>query len=255
MEGKTVIVTAAARGIGKGIAQVLAESGAKVMVTALTNRYLEPLSRDMFQSGSPIETLIADATKSDDWSRTVGIALDCWGHVDVLINNLGDAIRKPIVPAPGSYGEPMSDEEWHFILDLNLTQAFLGSRAIGPHFLERHQGKIINISGVSAKRGSSGALAYSTAKAGLVQFTQTLSLEWAEYGVTVNSIAPGAFPDPENGDPEQIAQSNERAKFQIPLGRVGRLREVGLLALYLVSDAASYMTGETIYLDGGLSQR
>jgi len=96
-------------------------------------------------------------------------------------------------------------------------------------------------------------LAYSAAKAGLARLTQTLALEWAPYGVTVNCIAPGQFPDPETGDPERVGAARERAKSSIPLGRVGELREVGLLALYLASDASSYMTGETLFLDGGLT--
>jgi NAD(P)-dependent dehydrogenase (short-subunit alcohol dehydrogenase family) len=111
----------------------------------------------------------------------------------------------------------------------------------------------VNISGFAARKGSPEMLAYSTAKAGLARLTQTLSLEWAPYGVTVNCIAPGQFPDPETGDPAQVAASQERAKTSVPLGRVGDLREVGLLALYLISDASAYMTGETLYLDGGLS--
>ena len=254
VKGKTVIVTGAARGIGKGIARVLAESGAKVMVTALTDRYLTPLSKEMAASGHPIETMMADATKVDEWRRTVETALERWGQIDVLVNNLGDAIRKPLLPAPGSDGEPITDEEWRFVLDVNLTQAFMGCRAVGPHFLERGRGRVINISGIAARRGSPEALVYSAAKAGLVRLTQTLALEWAPYGVTVNCVAPGSFPDPETGDPEQIAQSRENARDTVPLGRVGELREVGLLALYLASDASAYMTGETIYLDGGLSQ-
>ena len=130
VEAKTVIVTGAARGIGKGIARVLAESGAQVMVTALTDRYLTPLAGELAAAGHPIETITADATKSADWRLTVDTALERWGHIDVLINNLGDAIRKPLVPAPGSGGEPITDEEWRFVLDVNLTQAFLGCRAV-----------------------------------------------------------------------------------------------------------------------------
>ena len=251
--GKTVIVTGAARGIGKGIARVFAESGAQVMVTSLTDRYLMPLAEEMEAAGHPIFPLTADATDSDDWQRTVDTALSAWGRIDVLINNLGDAIRKPLVPPPGSDGTPITDEEWQFVMDINLTEAFKGCRAVGPHMIARGGGRVINISGFAARKGSPEALVYSTAKAGLARFTQTLALEWAPYGITVNCIAPGQFPDPETGEPERIAASRERAKTNVPLGRVGELREVGLLALYLASDAAAYMTGETLYLDGGLS--
>lgn len=254
VEGKTAIITGAARGIGKGIARVLAESGAKVLVTSLTDRYLVPLSKSMAADGHPIEILTADATKSEDWQRTFDYALEKWGHVDALVNNLGDAIRKPIVPLPGSTDQTsLTDDEWRFVIDINLTEAFLGCRTLGPHFLERGRGRVVNISGFAARKGSPEMVAYSAAKAGLARLTQTLSLEWAPYGITVNCIAPGQFPDPESGDPAQVSASRQRAKTAVPLGRVGELREVGLLALYLISDASAYMTGETLYLDGGLS--
>ncbi len=251
--GKTVIVTGAARGIGKGIAKVFAESGAHVMVTALTERYLLPLAQEMESAGTPIVPLVADATDSADWERTVQTALEAWGHIDVLVNNLGDSIRKPLVPPPGSEGSPITDEEWRFVLDINLTEAFKGCRAVGPSMIERGRGRVINISGFAARKGSPESLVYSTAKAGLARLTQTLALEWASYGITVNCIAPGIFPDPETGDADQIARSRENARGSVPLGRVGELREVGLLALYLASDASAYMTGETLYIDGGLS--
>ena len=168
IEGKTVIITGAARGIGKGIARVLAECGAKVMVTALTNRYLKPLSEEMAAAGHPIETITADATKSEDWQRTVELAMDKWGHIDALINNLGDSIRKPLVPLPGTAErEPITDEEWRFVLDVNLTQAFMGCRAVGPHLLSRGAGRVLNISGFAARKGSPEMLVYSAAKAGV----------------------------------------------------------------------------------------
>ncbi len=254
VQGKSVIITGAARGIGKGIARVLAEAGANVMVTALTDRYLKPLAEEMAASGHPIETLTADATKAEDWRKTVDAAMERWGRIDVLVNNLGDAIRKPLVPLPGGSSDAaITDDEWRFVMDVNLTQAFLGCRAVGPHFIERRTGKVINISAFAARKGSPDMLLYSVAKTGLARLTQTLSLEWAPYGVNVNCIAPGMFPDPETGDPRQVAASRERAKSNIPLGRVGELREVGLLALYLASDASAYMTGETLFLDGGYS--
>ena len=254
VQGKSVIITGAARGIGKGIARVLAEAGANVMVTALTDRYLKPLAEEMAASGHPIETLTADATKAEEWRKTVDAAMEKWGRIDVLVNNLGDAIRKPLVPLPGGSSDaPITDDEWRFVMDVNLTQAFLGCRAVGPHFIERRMGRVINISAFAARKGSPNMLLYSVAKTGLARLTQTLSLEWAPYGVNVNCIAPGMFPDPETGDPQQVAASRERAKSDIPLGRVGELREVGLLALYLASDASAYMTGETLFLDGGYS--
>jgi NAD(P)-dependent dehydrogenase (short-subunit alcohol dehydrogenase family) len=253
IRGKTVIVTGAARGIGKGIARVMAHSGARVMVTALTDTYLKPLAEGMRVAGYPILAMTADATDTDDWQRTVDAALSEWGHIDVLINNLGDSIRKPLVPPPGSTGTPISDDEYRFVLDINLTEAFKGCRAVGPHMIERGRGRVINISGFAARKGSPESLVYSTAKAGLARLTQTLALEWAPYGITVNCIAPGIFPDPETGDAQQIERSRENARETVPLGRVGELQEVGFLALYLASDASAYMTGETLYIDGGLS--
>jgi NAD(P)-dependent dehydrogenase (short-subunit alcohol dehydrogenase family) len=255
IEGRTVIVTGAARGIGKGIARVFAESGARVLVTSLTNTWLEPLSKEMEAAGHPIEILTADATKSEDWQRTVDFAMERFGHIDVLINNLGDAIRKALVPRPGTNDRgPMTDEDWRFVMDINLTEAFMGCRAVGPHFLERGEGKVINISGFAIRKGGPESLAYSVAKAGVARLTETLALEWAPYGINVNCIAPGYFPDAETNPPEQVAASRERARNNVPLGRAGELREVGLLALYLASDASNYMTSETLYLDEGISQ-
>ncbi len=256
ISGKTVIVTGAARGIGRGIVEVLVEAGAHVLVTALTDRYLKPLQVKMAADGYPIDILVADATNSDDWRRTIDTALGNWGHIDVLINNLGDAIRKPIVPLPNSPDEgPMTDEEWRRIVDINMSEAFLGCRAVGEHFIERRSGKVINISGFAARKGMPGFLAYSTAKAGLVRLTQTLAQEWGEFGITVNCIGPGSFPDSELADPADLERSHEAAKKNVPLGRVGHPREVGFLALYLISDAANYVTWETIYIDGGATYR
>ena len=254
IEGQTVIVSGAARGIGKGIVRVLAEAGSRVLVTALTDRYLVKLRDELAVSGNPVDILMADATDSGDWKRTIEVALGLWGHIDVLINNVGDAIPKPIVPLPNSEtGEPLTDSEWQRVIDINLTQAFMGCRAIGPHFLQRKKGKVINVSGIAASRGTPHLSAYSAAKAGLVRMTQALAWEWADFGVTVNSIAPGHFPDPETNDPDEIQNRIASVKSNVPLGRVGEIREVGLLAHYMVSSASNYMTGETVFLDGGAS--
>jgi len=255
IEGKTVLITAAARGIGKGIVRVLVEAGARVMVTAMTDHNLDSLAAEMVSAQHPIVTLRADATKTAEWERTCEVALQRFGQLDVLINNLGDAITKPIVPRPGRDDPgPMTDAEWRSVVDINLTEAFLGCRTFGPHFLQRRSGKVINIGGVSAHRYRVDKVAYSALKAALERFTQTLAVEWAPYDVTVNAIVPGVFPDPEVASAEGFEASKERAQKAVPLKRVGAPREVGLLALYLVSDASNYMTGEVIRLDGGVSQ-
>ena len=138
IRGRKVVITGASRGIGKGIARVPAEAGAQVLVTALTGKYLKPLAQEMAAAGHPIETLAADATKALDMEETVQKDLGLWGHIDAFINNLGDSINKPIVPLPGSSdATPLSDDEWRFIINVNLTEAFLGCRTVGPHFLER----------------------------------------------------------------------------------------------------------------------
>ncbi|MBI2166137.1 MAG: SDR family oxidoreductase [Chloroflexi bacterium] len=254
IEGRTVIVTGAARGIGKGIVSVLAEAGARVLATALTDRYLGPLASEMAVRGHPIETLVADATKAADMDRTVQRGLELWGRIDVFINNVGDSVTKPVVPLPGSQGGlPITDEEWRYVLDVNLTQAFLGCRAVGPHMLSRRRGKVINISSFASAKVFVGQTGYAAAKAGLAQFTRALALEWAPFGVTVNAIAPGFFPDPETSTPEQMERARERARSLAPLGRSGETREVGLLALYMASDASNYLTGAVVYLDGGMT--
>jgi NAD(P)-dependent dehydrogenase (short-subunit alcohol dehydrogenase family) len=136
-------------------------------------------------------------------------------------------------------------------MDVNLTQAFTGCKAFGPYFLQQRRGSIINISGVAAFRAGATRSAYCAAKAGVVSFTEVMALEWAPFQVRVNSIAPGSFPDPAQRMPEELSRRDAQAASRVPLGRIGRLREVGLLALYLASDASAFVTGQTWSIDGG----
>jgi NAD(P)-dependent dehydrogenase (short-subunit alcohol dehydrogenase family) len=147
----------------------------------------------------------------------------------------------------------LSDEEWRFVVDVNLTEAFVGCRAVGEHLLGQGSGRVVNISGFAGGRGNASMAAYSAAKAGLMRLTQVLALEWAPYGVNINAIAPGFFPDPvTSGEGALEAADRNAADGSIPLRRAGRLREVGLLTHFLLSDAADYITGETVYIDGGV---
>jgi NAD(P)-dependent dehydrogenase (short-subunit alcohol dehydrogenase family) len=253
--GKVVFITGAGRGIGKGIAQVLAEAGADVALNALTPKYVEGTAAQIAAaSGRRVVPVIADVTKSDEVRRAVDSILATLGRIDVLVNALGDAIRKPLAALPGAQeaGAGVSDDELRFIMDINLTEALLCTRAVGPHMLARRSGKVINIAAWTAHQGGRDMVLYTTAKTALAGFTRAQALEWAPYNVHVNAIAPGLFPDVVTSGEERVRQSTQRAQEIVPLGRPGRLREVGLLALYLASDASDYMTGQTILLDGGL---
>jgi NAD(P)-dependent dehydrogenase (short-subunit alcohol dehydrogenase family) len=251
--GQKVLLVGAGRGIGKGIALAFAEAGADVAISALTPNGVNKVAKEIKAMGRTALPLTGDATKAADMDRIAQQAVAQLGQVDVLVNCVGDSIRKPVVKLPGSNVEGMTEEEWRFIVDINLTEAFQGCRALGPHLLERRQGCVINISGWASFRGRPESAAYDAAKAGVMRFTECLAQEWAPYSVRVNAIAPGTFPDPEQMSEEAFRARDEGAKGQIPLGRVGRLKEIGYLAVYLASPAASYVTGQTWAVDGGVS--
>ena len=154
--GKVVLITGAGRGIGKGIAEVLAEAGADIALNALTSKYVEETAASIARaSGRRVKPIIADVTKTDQVARAVDAVLAEFGRIDVLVNALGDAIRKPLVPLPGkeSDGAALSDEEMRFVMDINLTEALLCTRAVGPHMLARRSGKVINIAAVDRAPG------------------------------------------------------------------------------------------------------
>jgi len=248
-----VLLVGAGRGIGKGIALAFAEAGADVALVGLTPTGVNTVAAQVRQLGRTALPLTGDATKAADMDRVAEQVLAEFGQVDTLVNCVGDAIRKPVVKLPGGKLEGMTEEEWHFILDINLTEAFQGCRALGPHFLERCQGSVINISGWASFRGRPESAAYDAAKAGVMRFTECLAQEWAPYGVRVNAIAPGSFPDPEQMPADAYQARQQAAAKQIPLGRLGNLKEPGYLAVFLASPAGAYVTGQTWAIDGGIS--
>lgn len=251
--GKVVLITGAGRGIGKGIAQVLAEAGADIALNALTPKYVEPTAAEIAAAtGRRVVPVIADVTRPDTVQRAIDSVLSTFGRIDVLVNALGDSIRKPLASLPdGTQGA--SDDELRFVMDINLTEALLCTRAVGPHMLARRSGKVISIASWTAHGGGKDMVLYTTAKTALAGFTRAQALEWAPYNVQVNAISPGLFPDIVTAGEEGFRRSTQRAEQTVPLGRAGRLKEVGYLALYLASAASDYMTGQTIPLDGGLS--
>jgi 2-deoxy-D-gluconate 3-dehydrogenase len=265
--GKVVLVTGAGRGIGSGIAEVLVEAGAIVALNALTSRFADITAqaiRDRVErqaregaarAAGDVEVFTGDVTQTAGAEAIVGRVIERFGRIDVLVNNLGDAIMKPLVALPETRTRTIDDEELQRILDLNAMATLRCTRAVGPHFLARRSGKVINVASYTVAHGGTRVVLYTAAKAAVVAFTRAQALEWAPYNIQVNAIAPGLFPDPRSQG-EQAAQGADQYVARIaPLGRAGRLREVGLLALYLASSASDYMTGQTLYLDGGASIR
>lgn len=253
VSGQKVLLTGAGRGIGKGIALAFAQAGAQVAVTGLTDAGVNRVAAEIRAQGGVCLPLTGDATQSEPMDAITARAIAEFGHIDTLVNCVGDAIRKPVAQLPGSDLPGMTAAEWHSIVDVNLTEAFQGCRAVGPHLLERGAGCVINISGWASFRGRPMSAAYDAAKAGLMRFTECVAQEWAPYGVRCNAIAPGTFPDPEQMSAEAFAARDADAAGSVPLARVGRLIEVGYLAVYLASPAAAYVTGQTWAIDGGVS--
>ena len=251
--GKKVLCVGAGRGIGKGIALAFAEAGCDVAITGLTSTHAARVAEEVRSLGRQGLAFAGDATKAGDMDDLAQEVLQQFGHLDVLVNCVGDAISKPVANMPGGGASGMTEEEWHHIIDVNLTEAFQGCRAFGTHLLERRQGSVINISGWASFRARANRSAYDAAKAGLMRFTEALAQEWAPYGVRVNAIAPGMFPDPDQMAPDTYQSRQEASKGSVPLGRLGQLKEVGYLAVYLASPAAGYVTGQTWAIDGGVS--
>ena len=253
--GKCILVTGAGRGIGKGIAQVLAEAGADVAINALTDKYASPLAAELARAtGRKVVAVTGDVTTAAGAQGVIDGAIAQLGRIDVLVNALGDSIRKPLVNLPGRENalQQISEADLRFIVDINLTEALMCTRAMGTHMLPRGSGKVINISSFTAQSRGADLVLYTAGKAALTGFTRTQALEWAPYGLTVNAIAPGMFPDPVTSGDAAVAATKERAKTVVPLGRVGELKEVGYLALYLSAAASDYMTGQTLIIDGGV---
>jgi 3-oxoacyl-[acyl-carrier protein] reductase len=250
LSGKVLFVTGAGRGIGRGIAEVASESGADVAINALTGRYVEDLAaRLAAESGRRVIPVIGDVTTPEGAQIAVEYVLGELGKIDILVNNLGDSIGKPLVTLPDGK-EGMTDEEVQKVMDLNLSATINCTRAAGPHLLARRSGKVVNISSFAAQRRGANTVIYSTAKTALTGFTRALALEWAPYNIQVNAVAPGSFPDPVTSG-ERYEQSRARLAKEVPAGRAGEVREVGHLVAFVASAQADYLTGQTIHLDGG----
>ena len=253
LSGRVALITGAGRGIGPGIAAALADAGADVAVNAYTDTYVVPLAARLAGSASGrVIPVVGDASTSSGVADIVAAVLDQLTTIDILVNGVGDAIPGPLAALPGQDSAPVTDADITHVVDLNLTSTLLTSRAVAPVLITRGSGVVINIAGAAALRGGAGRAVYTAAKTAVAGLTRALALEWAPVGIRVNAVAPGIVPDPDRPDffdPDTAA----RYLSTIPARRFGTPREVGDLVRYLASDQASYLTGQTIYLDGGLT--
>ncbi|MBM3254319.1 MAG: SDR family oxidoreductase [Candidatus Omnitrophica bacterium] len=259
---KTAVVIGGGRGIGKAIALTLAEAGGDIVVAARSNQEIRQTVEEIERLGRKGIAVCADATKAEDLTNVISTAISEWEKIDILVNSAGVGIRKPIV-SPAEYKpawaeekgvlfSPASEEDWGTTLNTNVTSIFLATRAVGPHMIRQRKGKIINISSFMASKSFAYQALYSTSKAAVNMYTRALALEWARYNINVNAIAPGYVHTQMTSIYFDDDAVREKIVKSIPLGRLCQPREVALLAVYLASEASDYITGQTIYIDGGL---
>lgn len=246
LTGKVAIITGASSGIGHATALALANCGAVVAVNFHRNEIgAELLRKQIVNDGGRAVTIQADVTASADVEALVLRTTEELGPVDILVNNAGSLIERLRILE-------LSEDRWDQVIDLNLKSAFLCCKAVAHSMIERKTGVIINLSSIAGRNGGAlGSIHYSTAKGGVITFTKGLAKELAPFGIRVNAVSPGVIDTPYH---EQFSTSEMMKGYvnAIPLGRVGKAEEVAKVIAFLASDAASYLAGETIEVNGGM---
>ncbi|MFN4258703.1 MAG: SDR family NAD(P)-dependent oxidoreductase [Gemmataceae bacterium] len=247
LDGQRALVTGGSRGLGLAMAQALAEAGADLVLVGRELDSLRKAAEQLAPTGRRVDILPADVGIPAAAERMCAEALSQFGPIHILINNVGG--RRINIPTT-----ELSLDDWQRILDINLTSCFLCCKHIGGAMTQRRSGKIINIasiSGMVVNKGIHGRT-YETFKAAMIHFTRTLAVDWAEYHVNVNSICPGGFlTDPNRRWFSEMPELKTTIESMVPMGRLGEPEEIGPLAVYLASDACSYMTGAAVVIDGG----
>lgn len=243
LRGKVALVTGASRGLGRAMAQGLAEAGADLVITSRHLSEVEHTASELASGGRKVLPLQADVTRAAEVEKAVTRAVAALGGIDILVNNAGINIRKPALD--------LTESDWDQTLDINLKGCFLVAQAVGRHMLARQRGSVVNIASMLASVVHADRAAYASSKGGLVQLTKVLAVEWAPSNVRVNAICPGPFLTDLNkpilNDPEKVKYFMDR----LPMKRFGKPEELVGSVIFLASEASSFITGTTIYIDGG----
>lgn len=243
LNGKTAVVIGGTSGIGRAIAHGLAQAGADVVCTSRRIDQVEAAAKEIEELGRRTIRVASDVSDRASLENLLNESIKAFGKVDILVNSAGRTKRAPTLD--------YSEEDWTAILETNLTGTLRACQVFGRHFLENGYGRIINIASLSTFVALFEVAAYSASKAAVASLTKSLAVEWASRGVNVNAIAPGVFKTDLN---RELLESTDRGKeFQMrtPMKRFGKVEELAGAAIFLASDAASFVTGEVLVVDGG----
>ena len=243
LSGQVALVTGASQGIGRSIAVALGQAGAKVACIARSEDKLAKTVETIQAAGGTAEAFACDVTNAESVQKVVDAIVEKWEKVSILVNNAG-VTRDTLLPR-------MQDDDWDVVINTNLRGTFLFTRAVTRPMMQARYGRVINISSVSGLTGNAGQANYSASKAGIIGFTRTVSKELASRKVTVNAIAPGFIETEMTGALGPVVL--EEVKKRIPAKRVGQPEEIAYAVLFLASGAASYITGQVLTVDGGLT--
>lgn len=243
LDGKVALITGGSRGLGKAMALALAKEGAQLALIARDETKLKAVTEEIKQAGGIAEYFLADVTDEIQVKTAAQAIIARFSQVNILINNAGINIRKPLTE--------YSLTEWRQVMDANLTSVYLMCHAVIPHMIGRGYGRILNLTSIMSHIALPGRVAYCTSKAGLLGFTKALALELTAEKITVNGISPGPFATEMNQVIIQNPEANQQFLESIPANRWGKVEEIGSLAVFLCSEDAGFITGTDILIDGG----
>ncbi len=243
LEGKAAVVIGGTSGIGRALSLGLADAGADVIASARRREQVDEVAGLIEQRGHRTARIVSDVGDRASLEQLLETSVEALGKVDILINCAGRIKRAPTLDFP--------ETEWNAILDTNLTGTLRACQIFGRHMLSREAGRIINIASLNTFVSLAEVTAYAASKAAVAALTRSLAVEWSKHGVLVNAIAPGVFRTALNAELLDGSNRGKELLMRTPMGRFGRTEEVVGAAVFLASDAASFITGQTIAVDGG----